>query len=355
VARILIVDDEPAVQAALSRLVQLDGHVAEVAGDADEARSRLDRGIFEVVLCDIHMPGRSGLDLTGEILGRYPDLAVVMISGADDPALADAALGLGAFGYIVKPFRDADVYIAVANALRRRRLEIENREHRDRLEQLVGERTAALERSRAETIHRLARAATMRDRETGHHIERVSLYCALIAAELGLPPARCELLKTASPLHDLGKIAIADSILRKPSRLDADERRVMMTHAELGHRLLADSGEPLLDLAAEIALNHHEHFDGSGYPRGIAGEEIPLEARILAVADVFDALTTDRIYRDAYPLERAVRHLRAGRGTSFDPLVVDALLARIDDAVAIRDTFRDEPQSRLAPAGASSA
>jgi putative two-component system response regulator len=277
-----------------------------------------------------------------------------MVSGADDPALTDAALALGAYGYIVKPFRDAEVYIAIANALRRRRLEIENREHRDRLEQLVAERTAALQRSREETIYRLARAAGFRDLETGQHLERVSRYCSLIATRLGLPRERVELLRIASPLHDIGKIAIPDQILRKPGRLNADEQRVMRMHPELGHQMLAGSEEPLLDLAAAVALTHHERFDGKGYPHGLAGEQIPIEGRILAVADVFDALSTDRVYRPAYELEAALTVLRSGRGTKFDPVVIDAFLTALGDVVNVKETFRDDPDG-LPPALANEA
>ena len=155
-----------------------------------------------------------------------------MVSGADDPQLAETALALGAYGYIVKPFRDSEVNIGIANALRRRRLEIENKAHHERLEQLVAERTAELDRSREETIHRLAAAAELRDNETGQHIERVSRYCELIARRLGLPHDRCELIRIASPLHDIGKIAIPDHILRKPAPLSAEERRVVETHTD---------------------------------------------------------------------------------------------------------------------------
>jgi putative two-component system response regulator len=341
-ARILIVDDEPGMRGALRRLVMNEGHVATVTGDTAEARTELSFGSFELILCDVNMPGESGLDLVRDVVAGHAEVAVLMVSGADDPQLAEAALALGAYGYIVKPFRDSELNIGIANALRRRRLEIENKEHRERLEQLVAERTAELGRSREETIHVLARAAELRDHETGQHIERVSRSCELIARRLGLSHDRCELLRIASPLHDIGKIAIADHILRKPGPLSADERRVVETHTVLGHSILAGSREPLLQLAAEIAWTHHERFDGGGYPRGLKGDEIPLAGRIVAVADVFDALVSDRVYRSALPVDDVVAAMRVARGSHFDPDALDALLTAIPEALEIRDRFRDE-------------
>jgi putative two-component system response regulator len=290
----------------------------------------------------VNLPVESGLDLVHEVIAHRTDVAVLMVSGADDPQLAETALALGAYGYIVKPFRITEVKIGIANALRRRRLEIENRAHHERLEQLVAERTAELGRSREETIHRLARAAELRDHETGQHIERVSRCSELIARRLGLANDRCELLRIASPLHDIGKLAIPDHILRKPGPLSAEERRVVETHTELGHSMLDGSREPLLQLAAEIAWTHHERFDGGGYPRRLIGEAIPLAGRIVAVADVFDALVTDRVYRLAVPVEEVVAAMRQERSGHFDPDALNALLTAIPEALAIRDRFRDE-------------
>jgi putative two-component system response regulator len=267
-----------------------------------------------------------------------------MVSAADDPALAESALDFGAYGYVVKPFRRADITIAVANALRRRRLELENRSHRDRLEQLVSQRTAALQHSREETIHRLARAAESRDSDTGKHIERVSRISFLLAQQLGLSDDEAELVRIASPLHDLGKIAIRDTILFKSGPLTPEERAAMERHAEQGHAMLAGSGEPLMDLAADIAWTHHERFDGSGYPRGLLGDEIPIAGRIVAVADVFDALLSERVYRSALSERQTLRLMRLGRGTHFDPDVLDLLLDNLEAALEIRVRLEDEPR-----------
>jgi putative two-component system response regulator len=256
----------------------------------------------------------------------------------DDPQLAESALAIGAYGYLVKPFSPAELSIQVLNALRRHKLEAAQRHERERLERMVASRTfelrravEELKRSEGETARRLAIAVEARDHETAEHIERVGDCSALVARELGLPAERCDLLRRASKLHDVGKIGVADGILLKPGPLDPDERREIERHAEIGHEILAGSGLDLLELAATIAWTHHERVDGSGYPRGLAGEEIPLEGRIVAVVDVFDALTSDRPYRRALPRAEAVAIICDGSGTQFDPAVVDAFLAVIGD------------------------
>jgi PAS domain S-box-containing protein len=195
---------------------------------------------------------------------------------------------------------------------------------------------AELERSRRETIHRLARAMETRDRDTGGHIERIGEWTAMIGQHLGLDPERVELLRVASPMHDVGKIGISDNVLRKPGKLTPEERAEMERHVEIGHRILAGSGIEVLELAAEIALTHHEWWDGSGYPRGLSRSEIPLSGRIVAVADVFDALTTDRVYRPAMPIDQAIELMRSERGTHFDPEVLDVLLEDVPAFAAIQ-------------------
>jgi putative two-component system response regulator len=186
-----------------------------------------------------------------------------------------------------------------------------------------------LERSYHETLRRLARAVEFRDNDTGEHIERMSSFCELIARGLGLDEQQCALIRAASTLHDAGKIAIPDEILLKPGSLTDRERAIMQTHAATGHQLLTGSASPLLQLAASIALTHHERFDGTGYPRRMAGHDIPIEGRIAAVADVFDALTSDRVYRPALPIDEAIELMDAERGRHFDPIILDTFLAGI--------------------------
>ncbi|MEA2247054.1 MAG: cyclic di-GMP phosphodiesterase, partial [Solirubrobacteraceae bacterium] len=262
------------------------------------------------------------------------------------------ALDTGAYGFITKPFKRNEVVIAVENALRRRRLEIDARRHRAALEDRVVERAAEVDDAHArlrvaheETVLRLSMAVEFRDPETGSHIERMSQYCALLAVPLGLD---AETVRVASRLHDVGKIAVADSILLKPGLLTPDERREMERHAEVGHELLTGSRSDLLDVAATIAWTHHEWFDGSGYPHGLRGDDIPLVGRVAAVADVFDALTTNRPYRPAIAIDDALDMLTAERGGHFDPHVVDVFLDRLADARGIIARFAADAE---APAG----
>lgn len=224
-----------------------------------------------------------------------------------------------------------------------RRAERAERRRGEELERVVDARTAELRRSREASIRRLAEVIGMRDEETGGHIERIALYAALLGEQGGLDRGDIELLRVTSPLHDIGKIAVPDAILRKPGPLTPDERAVIEQHTIHGHRLLSGSGQRVLDFAAELALTHHERWDGNGYPHGLAGEEIPVGGRILAVCDVFDALTSDRVYRPAVPLSDVLAIMRAGRGTQFDPAVLDTFLASLPAVLRLRETALDDP------------
>jgi len=353
-ARILIVDDEEQVRRLLKRLLELNGYSCETAQDAAEAKSFMGAEQFDLLLTDMNMPGDSGLDLIGAASELQPDIATVMVTGMDDREIANAALELGAYGYIIKPIQSNEILISVTNALRRRALEIEHRGHQMHLEQMVRERTAelwnairdlettqeSLRKSREETVKRLAIAAEFRDDETGRHVQRMSRYCALLAREMGADSERAEIIRLASQMHDVGKLGIPDNILRKPGPLTHDERKIMQKHCEIGWRILAESQSELLDVAATIALTHHEHIDGAGYPDGLSGKDIPFEGRIAAIADVFDALTTDRVYRTAMPLGRALDIMREGRGTHFDAEALDIFFEGLDEVIRIHE---DQP------------
>ncbi len=245
--------------------------------------------------------------------------------------------------------------IAFTNDELRRRAEdlndtlLQRAEIEQRLRETISElehSEEALALSQEETIMRLSIAVETRDQETGDHIERMGRYCALLAQKRGWSEEQCELLRIAAPLHDVGKIAIPDAILLKPSGLTDEERAEMEKHAEIGHEILAGSDSPLLDLAARIALSHHEHWDGCGYPRGLRGEEIPIEGRMAAIADVFDALTSDRVYRPAMSVERALSIMAEGRGSHFDPELLDLFFESIADVLVIRDGQVAEQQER---------
>lgn len=316
--RILLIDDDEQILRLIDRILTEVGYRCTTAANAEQARECLLRAPFDLMLCDIQLPGGSGLDLVERVLARHPHVAALMISGLDDVELAERALAIGAFGYLVKPFTANDVLRSVMNAARRRRHDL------DALEELKA--------SREETIQRLCIAVEARDADTAAHIGQMSDYCGDVARELGLPPEHCELIRTASAMHDVGKIGISDHILQKPGKLTEVERNAMQQHAEIGYRILVGSRSELLQLAAVVAWTHHEKFDGSGYPRGVSGHAIPLEGRIAAVADVFDALTRDRVYRPRMSRSEAIEILEEGRGTHFDSHVLDALLVVLERA-----------------------
>jgi putative two-component system response regulator len=337
------------------RILQMHEHECIDAPSVDDARDALADPACELVLCDMMMPGESGYDLLREVRAQRPELPVVMVSGVADLGLAKLALELGALGYVTKPFQPSQVLVEVAGALRRAELEQENASYRMHLEELVEERTAdlraALEKvarserllrsSSDELVQALSQAIEGRDIETGQHIARMSRYTTLLARATGFDDDECEQIRLASPMHDVGKIGIADGILFKPGVLTDAEYGVIQQHANLGYDILAKSELPLLRLAATIARTHHERWDGGGYPFGLAGEEIPIEGRMTAVADVFDALVSRRVYKPAMPLEQALDIMRKGRGTQFDPELLDAFLDQLEAIEVIRSEYTD--------------
>ena len=362
-SRVLCVDDEQQMLGVLSRMLDSWGYEHDAADNVAQARARLAERAYALVLCDVNMPDGTGIDLLRELSGDQPQIATVMVTARDDPELAQTAFELGAYGYVIKPFDANELRINVVNAMRRRSLELESLAYRELLEMTVRQRTAALRQAIAqlegaqaqlqlttdEMIRRLSLALESRDADTGVHTERVSRSALLIARELGLDDARCEMIRTASPLHDVGKIAMPDSILLKRGLLSASERAVMEDHTIFGHRILSGSGSDLLELAATIALTHHERVDGKGYPRSLAGGAIPIEGRIVAVADVFDALTSERPYHLPVSDGEAVAILAAGRGTQFDTDVVDCF---VGSAAIARDRAQELTRAnatRLAP------
>ena len=352
---ILVVDDEEQVRRVLTRILREYGYECRMAASVEEALARLVEDEYEAVLSDVLMPGESGIALLRTLGDAAPEVPVVMVSGVGDPDFASSALELGAYGYVTKPFEANQVLIAVANAIHRARLERENRSYRVQLEGMVADRTSELTQAltdlqaadrrlreaSAETIQFLAQAIEGRDVETGQHIVRMSRYSTLLARFCGLDEEECEVIRLASPMHDVGKIGIADGILFKPGPLSSGEFEVIKQHVELGYEILAKSDQPLLQVAATIARSHHERWDGEGYSQGLAGLAIPREARITAVADVFDALVSRRVYKPAFPIDQSVDIIRNGRGSQFDPDVVDAFLAHLDDILDVIAEYPD--------------
>jgi putative two-component system response regulator len=343
---ILVVDDDAAVREVLVAMLTDAGYRVCAVASAAEARRALEHDTIPLLLSDVSMPGESGLDLIRFALCEHPETATLLISALEDPGIAQVAMDYGAYGYLSKPIRRSAVLIGVMNALRRRDIEARERAARLHLEDSLKVRTsaltAALERLegaavqgrvlQAETIHRWAQSAEYRDPGIGRHLKRVGSYCAVLGGQFGL---HAESLELASVLHDVGKIAIPDSILLKPGSLTADERLAIETHASIGFEMLRGSCSGLLDLAALIARTHHEKFDGSGYPAGLSGTDIPLEGRIAAVADVYDALTSDRVYRAAWSVDKTIAWMIDERGRHFDPAVLDAFLASMDEVRSV--------------------
>ncbi len=329
-----------------------DRYACEFASSIDETREKLGAGAFHLAICDTQVVGESGVVLAEEIIGRHPDTALILVVGEDDPEIAEQAFGFGAHGYLVKPFWPGQLLVIAMNALRRRELEIATRAQslvletrleliamrlRDELSASQQQAIDELKLSRQETVERLAKAIGLHDSSTGEHVNRMAAIASSLGSHLQLGDNRVELLRAAAPMHDVGKIGTSDEILRKPGLLTRAERKEMERHTTIGHEILANSESELLRMAATIALTHHERLDGDGYPQGLVAEEIPLEGRITAVADVFDALLSDRCYRPALPIDEAVEAIREGRGTHFDPQVVDVLLDHLDETLTLRD------------------
>jgi putative two-component system response regulator len=333
------------------------GHSVQQASNVAEARDQLASETFELVLCDINMAGESGLALVRQVAAELPDTGVVMVTGVDDPEVAAEAIAMGAYGYLVKPFLPNEVLINVDSGLRRRELERGRRAHQDELESKVLSRTTALRQAlkrleeveigaqlaSEETVARLVTALTLRSEETGAHIERMSRYAAALAAKRGIDTWTDDEFRVAAMLHDVGKIGVPDAILLKPGPLTDDEFAAIRRHAELGASLLGDGGSRVLELGTRIALTHHERWDGSGYPGSLAGETIPIEGRIAAIADVFDALTSQRVYRPALAVDQAMTIMMAERGHQFDPDLLDLFEASVGEMLVIRQGHPDPP------------
>jgi putative two-component system response regulator len=351
---VLIVDDEPVVRQILQRRLSTDGYHCEEAGSAREALDRLTKKPAELVVLDIKMPGKLGVDLLPEIKLKYPDTAVIMATAINDTSTAIQCMKDGAYDYLVKPFNLDEVALSTERALEKRRLELENRAYRQHLEEMVDQRTAELREAvqriklaSLDTIHRLSQAAEYKDEGTGAHIRRIGQYCVSIAHKTGLNDAEIENIMYAAPMHDVGKIGIPDRILLKPGKLEPDEWEIMKQHAIIGADLLAGSDIEFIRLAEVIALTHHEKWDGSGYPRGLKGTKIPLVGRIVAIADVFDALTSARPYKEPFSIKKSFDIIQEGRGTHFDPNVVDAFFAVKDEILSIKEKYKDGRESQL--------
>jgi putative two-component system response regulator len=328
-ASILIIDDDDLIIRMLERLLRQQGFTAVLGTTRpEEGLAYYAANEVDLVILDFSMPGMNGIQVLDRLQRATPEgdyVPCLMLTGNASPDVRNQALSSGARDFLSKPFDKEEALLRIRNLLDTRRLHQALARHNETLEARVRERTRELEEAQLEILTRLALVAEHYDDDTSEHTHRVAWLAERIARELDIPEPDAALLGRAALLHDVGKIAVPASLTRKPGRLDAEERQLMQAHALAGAQLLGGSRLPLLQLAEEIARSHHEHWDGNGYPRGLSGEEIPLSGRIVAVADVYDALTHVRPYKDAWSSQRALLELRAGAGRQFDGRVVMAL------------------------------
>lgn len=297
----------------------------------------------DLLLLDYMMPAMNGLEFLAQLRAMFVEepVATIMITADTDRVVRHRALQLGANDFLTKPMDHIELQARVRNLLARRQADMALQARATALSEAVTEAACAVVAGECEAVHRLARLAEFRDPETGSHLVRMAHYARVLAAGLGLDVEEQELVCAAAPMHDIGKIAIPDHILRKQGPLDSTELASMRTHARIGAEILAGSSSPILQVAATIALSHHEKFDGSGYPSGLAGTDIPLYGRIIAVADVFDALTSARPYKPAWDCARAFAMLQEGAGSHFDPACVRAFMEQRAAVLAIHAQYRD--------------
>lgn len=329
-ANILIVDDEVQVRHVLERTLSRRGYGCTLAANASEARKCLDEKPIALVLCDVTMPGESGVDLAKYIAAEYENTAVVMVTAVENPEIVSAVLETGVYGYILKPFTQNMILITVQNALWRQKLEAANRSYQQNLEQKVQERTAKLKEVLDGVVQAMGRVIEYRDPYTAGHQMRVANLAVAIAKEMEISDDQLEWIHIAGKIHDLGKISVPAEILSKPGRLSDNEFAIVKTHPKVGHDIIA--GIEFSWPVAEVILQHHERINGSGYPQGLSGEDIHPASRILCVADVVEAMASHRPYRPGLGLEKALNEISENNGRFYDPEVARALL-RIDLSV----------------------
>jgi putative two-component system response regulator len=327
-SRILIVDDEPRNVLLLERLLEASGFsTVHSVLDPQRALPLCRELLPDLVILDLHMPGMDGLELMSLIARGTPRdryLPILVLTADATERAKRRALAAGAHDFLTKPFNATEAILRIRNLLETRALYNRLARHNEELAERVAERTRELEATRLEVLERLCQAVEFRDDITGQHTRRVGERAAALAERAGLSLAEIDLIRRAAPLHDVGKVAIPDSILLKPGRLTADEFAVMREHTTVGARILSGGSSELMTFAESIAHAHHERWDGAGYPNRLAADEIPLAARVVAIVDVFDALTAHRHYRTAWPPDRAAEEIRSGAGTHFDPELVEA-------------------------------
>ncbi len=351
---ILAVDDQPSNLHLIDTIIGSEYELI-FRKQAQSALKLLEKENVDLILLDYMMPEMDGLDFLREQMKdeKLRDIPTIFLTAADNEQVLHNAFELGAFDYISKPFRKIDLMARINSALQLSRernyikkqnvlLEEQNREllqHRNHLQELIDEATGEIKKRELEIINRLVTTVEFRDTETANHIKRMAHYSRIIARGLLGDDERVNLIFLAAPMHDIGKIGISDNILMKPGSLSPDETDQMMMHSRIGYAIMKGSPSQLIQVGAKIALYHHEKYDGTGYPDGVSGENIPLEGRIVSVADVFDAMTSNRIYRKALPVESSLEYIRNESGRHFDPGCVTVFLDSLDEIMAIKNQY----------------
>lgn len=344
-ARLLIIDDEPANLKLLDKLLRSQGYEHLVlVSDPERVVQQYQEVRPDLILLDINMPGMDGYEVMAQLQALGDPLLppIVVLTAQREKDFMLKALTAGARDFIAKPFDRNELLMRVRNLLDAQLAHRLMHDQAAALHRMVTSRTDELHRTRLQVIRRLGVAAEYRDEETGSHILRMSHCCALLARAIGWDEENCDLILNASPMHDIGKIGIPDSILRKPGRLTPEEWEIMQTHTEIGAQLLEGDESRLMEMAREIALFHHEKWDGSGYPSGLAGDAIPLPARIATLADVFDALTSPRPYKRAWTVPEATTLIRENTGRQFDPELVEVFFQELPEIVQLREQFSEQ-------------
>lgn len=347
-AKVLVVDDEPANTKLVGAMLKPEGYRVETATSGEEALTLVARQPPDLVLLDMLMPGIDGIGVARAMKADPATQAIpiIMLTALRDRESRLAGLNAGAEDFLTKPIDRAELWVRVRNLLRLKEYGDLLADHNSRLELAVQERTAKLRASYAETIFALIRAAKHKDEETGNHVMRISAYCRHLAEVLGLDDDFTDALVHASPMHDIGKIGVPDHILFKAGSHTPEEWDVMKRHCEIGTQILGFSDSPYLRMATEVALTHHERWDGTGYPKGLAGTQIPLAGRIMAICDVYDALRSKRPYKPPFTHETAVRIITEGDGRTqpahFDPAVLEAFRQTAGRFAEIYEQYRDQ-------------
>lgn len=336
---VLVVDDTPENIDLLVESLR-DDYIVKAAINGDMALKIVQKAQPDLILLDVMMPGIDGFEVCRQLKANYltRHIPVIFVTAMIGPEDEIKGLSLGAVDYITKPISPTIVQARVKTHLA---LSDQNRE----LERKVQERTQQLDETRLQIIQRLGRAAEYKDNETGLHVIRMSLYAYELAIAAGMSEADANLLKHAAPMHDIGKIGIPDEILKKKGRLDDDELTIMRTHSQIGAEIIGDDSSEVLKLAKTVALTHHEKWDGSGYPHGLSGENIPSVGRIVAIADVFDALTSERPYKKAWPVAEALAFMEAQAGAHFDPYLITVFLSISDKILDIQRKYAEKPSA----------